>query len=91
VASVIVLSAKDLVSCLLRPFRLENRSNYLLQEKACEQPVDIMTAAATMAALIPLKALAMFTAYTKFATLFDLDKVQVQVRDAQRIKNVLRH
>ena len=42
--------------------------------------------AATMAAMLPLNALAMFVAFTKFMKMFDPAKLQAQARHARRIK-----
>lgn len=54
-------------------------------EEACQQPVIIMTAA-TMAAMFPINAVAMFALFTKMNKIFNPNQISAQYR-AQRFAN----
>ncbi|CAF1216213.1 unnamed protein product [Adineta steineri] len=56
---------------------------------ACAQPVAIVSAV-MMAAMIPIQAVVMYTAFTKFSNTFNPLKKKAQLRHAQRIRNINR-
>ncbi|CAF1566992.1 unnamed protein product, partial [Adineta steineri] len=58
-------------------------------ENACKQPVAIMSAV-TMIAFMPLQALAMYAAFTKFTNMFKPTNIAAKARHQQRMKNILR-
>ncbi|CAF0833692.1 unnamed protein product [Adineta steineri] len=58
-------------------------------ENACKQPVAIMSAI-TMIAFMPVHALAMYAAFTKFTNMFKPSNTAAKARHQQRMKNILR-
>ncbi|CAF1445970.1 unnamed protein product [Adineta steineri] len=54
---------------------------------ACKQPVAIMSAV-TMAAMVPIQALVMYAAFTKFSNIFNPLKKKAQLRHAQRMRKI---
>ncbi|CAF1393869.1 unnamed protein product, partial [Adineta steineri] len=54
---------------------------------ACKQPVAIMSAV-TMAAMVPIQALVMYAAFTKFSNMFNPLKKKAQLRHAQRMRKI---
>ncbi|CAF1122378.1 unnamed protein product [Adineta steineri] len=58
-------------------------------ESACKQPVAIMSAV-TMVAFMPVHALAMYAAFTKFSNMFKPSNTAAKARHQQRMKNILR-
>ncbi|CAF3684353.1 unnamed protein product, partial [Adineta steineri] len=58
-------------------------------ENACKQPVAIMSAV-MMVAFMPLQALAMYAAFTKFTNTFKPTNIAAKARHKQRMKNILR-
>ncbi|CAF3865202.1 unnamed protein product [Adineta steineri] len=56
---------------------------------ACKQPVAIMSAV-MMAAVVPIQALVMYAAFTKFSNMFNPLKKKAQLRHAQRLRNINR-
>ncbi|CAF4268067.1 unnamed protein product, partial [Adineta steineri] len=58
-------------------------------ENACKQPVAIMSAV-TMVAFMPVHALAMYAAFTKFSNMFKPANTAARARHQQRMKNILR-
>ncbi|CAF1247140.1 unnamed protein product [Adineta steineri] len=58
-------------------------------ENACKQPVAIMSAV-MMVAFMPIQALAMYAAFTKFSNTFKPSNTAAKTRHQQRMKNILR-
>ncbi|CAF0814037.1 unnamed protein product [Adineta steineri] len=58
-------------------------------ENACKQPVAIMSAI-TMIVFMPIQALAMYAAFTKFTNMFKPTNIAAKARHQQRMKNILR-
>ncbi|CAF1275294.1 unnamed protein product [Adineta steineri] len=58
-------------------------------ENACKQPVAIMSAV-LMVAFMPVHALAMYAAFTKFSNTFKPSNTAAKTRHQQRMKNILR-
>ncbi|CAF1437446.1 unnamed protein product, partial [Adineta steineri] len=56
---------------------------------ACAQPVAIMSIV-MMAAMVPIQAVVMYTAFTKFSNMFNPLKKTAQLRHAQRMRNINR-
>ncbi|CAF0831880.1 unnamed protein product [Adineta steineri] len=56
---------------------------------ACAQPVAIMSAV-TMAVMVPIQALVMYAAFTKFSNMFNPLKKKALQRHAQRMRNINR-
>ncbi|CAF0743597.1 unnamed protein product [Adineta steineri] len=58
-------------------------------ENACKQPVAIMSAV-LMVAFMPIHALAMYAAFTKFSNMFNPSNIAAKKRHQQRMKNIFR-
>ncbi|CAF1140386.1 unnamed protein product [Adineta steineri] len=58
-------------------------------ENACKQPVAIMSAI-TMVFFMPIHALAMYAAFTKFTNMYKPSNIAAKTRHKQRMQNILR-
>ncbi|CAF0772856.1 unnamed protein product [Adineta steineri] len=54
---------------------------------ACAQPVAIMSAV-MMGVMVPIQALVMYAAFTKFSNIFNPLKKKAQLRHAQRMRKI---